>query len=258
MDPESQSFVYSVQKASDSLYDLGSQIRKVEKLLNRNNMPALAKGVSSLGAQAVSASKAVHTVNSWESTVLNPSERAQQIEMTNQLEQLLSRVKEYQQTVAHKITAQKQIEEENIAKQRTTSRDVDENTPLIYSASADGTQQAQAQTQIQQQVLDVLDQAEIDLHSALVEDRDNEIQEIQRGTREINSIFQDLGMLIAEQGHQIDSIEDNVTNLAAQTNNASTQLTRAYNYQKSRGKWTCILLSVLLIITILVALNVLS
>lgn len=265
MDPEAQNFEYAVDHASNDLYDLGSQIRKVEKLLNRCNGPAsnppraanlspLAKEISKLGSQAAQASKSMHTVNSWAGSDLTNANRKQQREMSAQLEQLLNRVKEYQSAVAEKMREEKR---------KQTDQNT-ENTPLLQSSNSQlsttttGTYTGNGTVQTQQQVLDVLGQAEVDLHSALVEDRDQEIAEIQRGAREINSIFQDLGSLIAEQGHHIDTIEDNIANLADQTNNANTQLDRAYKHTKGRGKWTCILLSVLLVITILVGLNILE
>lgn len=175
--------------------------------------------------------------------------------MTAQLGQLLNRVKEYQAAVTHRLLEQKRAEEAAAAQSQSAAN---ETTPMISSESADPAYGSNGNLQTQQQTLDVFGQAELDLHTALIEDRDLEISEIQRGAREINSIFQDLGTLIAEQGHQIDTVEDNIANLAVQTSNANHQLDKAYKHQRGRGKWTCILLSVLLVITILVGLNVLA
>ena len=50
---------------------------------------------------------------------------------------------------------------------------------------------------------------------------------------------------------QIDSIENNMMNYATNNQLASHELVKADNYQKKKGKWTCILLVALVIFLVI-------
>lgn len=123
----------------------------------------------------------------------------------------------------------------------------DETTPLI----------SQQQQQQQQQQYTV-PQQDLDLHAILAEERANEIKRIHGGVDEINSIYKQLGYLVQQQGAQVDTVENNMTNLTSHTQNASRELIKADNYQKQKRKWSCIILMILVIIVLIVVLAVFS
>lgn len=98
---------------------------------------------------------------------------------------------------------------------------------------------------------------EISFNEAIIEERDQGIQEIQQQIGEVNEIFKDLAVLVHDQGAMIDDIGSNVENSHAATAQARSQLAKASKTQKSNSSLTCLLLVifaiVLLILLIIIA-----
>ncbi|ODV58705.1 SNAP receptor VAM3 [Ascoidea rubescens DSM 1968] len=126
-----------------------------------------------------------------------------------------------------------------------------ESTPLLQ-------EQQQQQQQLKQQYDQDVSQYELDYHSLLVQQRNDELSTIHNGVQEINAIFKDLSSLVQEQGLKIDTVENNIINYSDNTQNASNELTKADNYQKKKKKFSCIVLLVLSIILFLFVLAVVS
>jgi len=85
-------------------------------------------------------------------------------------------------------------------------------------------------------------------------EREQGIQEIQQQIGEVNEIFQDLAVLVNEQGQMIDDIEANIVSTAVRTKDARRELTKADKSQKAaRNKMIClaIVIAVVLIVLIL-------
>ncbi|KAL8520455.1 hypothetical protein ACS0TY_011107 [Phlomoides rotata] len=98
---------------------------------------------------------------------------------------------------------------------------------------------------------------EISFNEAIIEEREQGIQEIQQQIGEVNEIFKDLAVLVHEQGTMIDDIGSNVEGAHAATSQAKSQLVKASKTQKSNSSLTCLLLVifgiVLLILIIVLA-----
>lgn len=134
-----------------------------------------------------------------------------------------------------------------------TKQPADERTPLIEDAGQN------KQTQQQQQVsLDQIEQTDLQYHLLLTEERNREINRVSEGIQEVNSIFKDLGALVTQQGEQLDTIEENVSQLQGNTKQASRELNKAHDYQKRKSKWSCIFLVALIIVVLVVVLAVVS
>ncbi|EMG50510.1 SYP22 Syntaxin-22 [Candida maltosa Xu316] len=147
-------------------------------------------------------------------------------------------------------------------KKRTTPISTRKNQPVEETNTSHGKnestehpQQEQTQIQIDQ---DLIDETELQYHLLLTEERNREIEQVSEGIMEVNSIFKDLSQLVHQQGEQINTIEDNVLQLHGNTQQASSELTKANEYQKSRGKWSCILLVALCIFVLIIVLAVIS
>nr|XP_010933014.1 syntaxin-22 [Elaeis guineensis] len=96
---------------------------------------------------------------------------------------------------------------------------------------------------------------EIVFNEAIIEEREQGIQEIQQQIGEVNEIFKDLAVLVHDQGAMIDDIDSNIENSVAATAQAKTQLSKASKTQKSNSSLTCLLLvifGVVLLIVIIV------
>ena len=92
------------------------------------------------------------------------------------------------------------------------------------------------------------------LYTALIAEREQGIAEIQQQIGEVNEIFQDLAVLVNEQGQMIDDIEANIVSTAVRTKDARRELTKADKSQKAaRNKMIClaIVIAVVLIVLIL-------
>lgn len=127
-----------------------------------------------------------------------------------------------------------------------------EDTPLIQKQPEQQTQEQQQLTQEQ------IDQTELQYHLLLTEERNREIDRVAASVQEVNSVFKDLSTLVNQQGEQLDTIEENVQELHGNTQQASRELHKAHEYQKRKGKWSCILLIVLLVIVLVIVLAVVS
>lgn len=126
----------------------------------------------------------------------------------------------------------------------------DEATPLMKKPSP-----SSEQIQIQE---DLIQETELHYHTLLTEERNREISQVAEGIREVNSIFKDLGELVNQQGEQLDTVEDNILQMHGNTQQASRELTKAHEYQKKRGKWSCIILVALCIFVLVIVLAVMS
>ncbi|PWA76040.1 syntaxin of plants 23 (chloroplast) [Artemisia annua] len=93
---------------------------------------------------------------------------------------------------------------------------------------------------------------EIAFNEAIIEERDQGIQEIQNQIGEVNEIFKDLAVLVHEQGAMIDDIGSNIENSHAATTQARSHLAKASKTQRSNSSMTCLLLVILGIVLLIV------
>jgi syntaxin 7 len=104
-----------------------------------------------------------------------------------------------------------------------------------YQRSESLEQQALLKEHKRQELL-LLD-GEIEYNSALIAERDAGIAEIQSQIGEVNEIFQDLAVLVNEQGGLIDDIEANIVRTSVRTKEAKRELQKAEVSQKGSQRW---------------------
>ncbi|KAJ0714992.1 putative target SNARE coiled-coil domain, syntaxin domain, syntaxin/epimorphin [Helianthus annuus] len=97
---------------------------------------------------------------------------------------------------------------------------------------------------------------EIAFNEAIIEERDQGIQEIQNQIGEVNEIFKDLAVLVHEQGAMIDDIGSNVENSHAATAQARSHLAQASKTQRANSSMTCLLLVIVAIVLCIVVIIV--
>eukprot|EP00878_Enallax_costatus_P026334 GHUV01028261.1.p1 GENE.GHUV01028261.1~~GHUV01028261.1.p1 ORF type:complete len:258 (+),score=92.36 GHUV01028261.1:367-1140(+) len=73
----------------------------------------------------------------------------------------------------------------------------------------------------------------IAFQEALIEERDHGIQEIQRQIGEVNEMFQDLAVLINDQGQQLQTIDTQMASTAERTREGQRELVKAERSQRS-------------------------
>lgn len=165
---------------------------------------------------------------------------------------ILRSYKEKLNSATVKEKFEKRMDEEKKRAQQTAT----DQTPLLPDAIQQNyTEEIHTQQQIQKQ--NEVSAATVQYHNDLIQQRDKAITSISQGVQDINKIFKDLDHMVNQQGEQVDSIENNMMNYATNHQLASHELVKADNYQRKKGKWTCIIL-VALVIFLLIFLALLS
>jgi syntaxin 16 len=80
------------------------------------------------------------------------------------------------------------------------------------------------------------------------EQRTREIQQIMKSVQELASLFNDLSVLIIEQGSLLDRIDYNVEQTVANLESAQEHLNKAHKHQKASSTALCIIVLVILIV----------
>ncbi len=121
----------------------------------------------------------------------------------------------------------------------------DEGTDEQLERQALLQQQQQRQAQVMGNVLEY--------NEALIEERDQGIAEIHRQIGEVNEMFQDLAVLVNDQGQQLLTIDDQITATAERTRDGGAQLVKAERSQRSaRNKCLCIWLVAALVLAVVI------
>jgi syntaxin 7 len=135
---------------------------------------------------------------------------------------------------------------------RNTYGAYDEEMNREAVGHSDSEQQSLLQSTSRRQEL-VRDEGEMEFNNALIEEREQGILEIQQQIGEVNEIFQDLAVLVNEQGQMIDDIEANIVSTAVRTKDAQRELTKADKSQKAaRNKMICVAIAVAVVLVFLV------
>jgi len=109
-------------------------------------------------------------------------------------------------------------------------------------------QDARARYQQQQEQTVVL--AETALNEQIMRERNAAIREVETDILEVNEIFQDLAVMVHEQGLQVDNIESNVSTSAVAVEEGVGHLEKADEYQQKARK-RCLIIAI--IVTVVIA-----
>ena len=124
------------------------------------------------------------------------------------------------------------------------------------AARADAERQALLESQRKQELLRV-EQALV-FNEAIIEERDLAIGEITGQIGEVHQIFQDLAVLVNDQGEMLDDIEANISRAAERTGDASVQIAQAERSQRAARNCWFILLVVMVVVLVLLLLVLLA
>nr|CAG4641086.1 EOG090X0AQP [Eulimnadia texana] len=106
-----------------------------------------------------------------------------------------------------------------------------------------------ARVMTQQQLL------QLEESTAVVEQRDKEIQQVVKSIVDLNTMFRDIAHMVADQGTVLDRIDFNVEHAEVKVHEGLVQLQKAEGYQKKNRKMMCIMIlavSVILLIILLI------
>ncbi|KAI3432200.1 uncharacterized protein J3R85_007611 [Psidium guajava] len=99
---------------------------------------------------------------------------------------------------------------------------------------------------------------EIIFNEAIIEEREQGIQEIQQQINEVHEIFEDLAVLVREQGVVIDDISSNIESSHAATTLGTSELVKATKLHKSTSSLGCLLLVIFGIVLLIVVIVVVA
>ncbi|XP_038979821.1 syntaxin-22-like [Phoenix dactylifera] len=180
-------------------------------------------------------------------TEVSASKKIADAKLAKDFQAVLKEFQKAQRLAAERETAYAPFVPQAVLSSSYTAREID------VSADKTSEQRALLVESRRQEVL-LLDN-EIVFNEAIIEEREQGMQEIQQQIGEVNEIFKDLAVLVHDQGAMIDDIDSNVENSLAATAQAKTQLGKASKTQKSNSSLTCLLLvifGVVLLIVIIV------
>ncbi|KAH9541556.1 hypothetical protein CY35_14G071000 [Sphagnum magellanicum] len=92
-------------------------------------------------------------------------------------------------------------------------------------------------------------------NEAVIEEREQGIREIHQQIGEVNEIFKDLAVLVHEQGYMIDEIDKNVVGAEAATDQATHQLAKAQESQKSGSNIACLILVIIVVVLLILVIT---
>jgi syntaxin 7 len=108
------------------------------------------------------------------------------------------------------------------------------------AARAGVERQALLEQQRKQELLRI--EGDLQFNEALIEERDQAIGEISGQIGEVHQIFQDLAVLVHDQGDMLGDIEANLTRAADSAADARVQIVRAERSQRRANKTWCFLM----------------
>lgn len=98
----------------------------------------------------------------------------------------------------------------------------------------------------------------VEHNEAVIDERDQEITSLIREIGEINEMFQDVAVLVHDQGQMIDDIETNITRTADQVEVGKQELVQAERHQKkatNKMLWIVLIISVVVAVVVVVVLS---
>jgi t-SNARE complex subunit (syntaxin) len=123
------------------------------------------------------------------------------------------------------------------------------------SPSSPSNHQAQTQAQLLQSQLSP---HELAYQESLIQEREEDIREIEAGVHELAEIFRDLGTMVHQQGGMLDNIDYNIQSVHVDTSRAAEELNTAHEYQRKAGRRAACLMIILVIVVAIVLLAILS
>lgn len=125
-----------------------------------------------------------------------------------------------------------------------------ESSPLLQSDAG-----LQSQVQVNQELVD---QAELEFHVLMTEERNREIAQVHESIRDLNMLFKDLAEMVQTQGTQLDRVQDNILRVSAENQETSRELRKASEKQRRGGKCRNIALVVAGVVVLLIILVAVS
>ncbi|KAB2632279.1 syntaxin-22-like [Pyrus ussuriensis x Pyrus communis] len=177
-------------------------------------------------------------------TEVNASKKITDAKLAKDFQAVLKEFQKAQRLAAERETAYAPFVPQAVLPSSYTASEIDVN-------SEKSPEQRALLVESRRQEVVLLDN-EIAFNEAIIEEREQGIQEIQQQIGEVNDIFKDLAILVHEQGTMIDDIGSNIEGAHAATGQAKSQLVKASKTQRSNSSLSCLLLVIFGIVLLIV------
>ena len=203
---------------------------KKDTQTHRENLRGVSEDVSSL------AKRAAHRLRGCKPK--GKRSKARQAKLSRDIQTVLADFQKSQRLCAEKRTlsapvttpAKKSRGSRRSRAGRASDAAADDSEPLLLQQHQQQSQQAQEQIAIE---------GELEHNNAVLEEREEDIREIQHQIGEVTEIFQDLAVLVSEQGELVDDVEANIVSTYDKTEQANAELKKAARHQKSARMQLC-------------------
>ncbi|XP_074567266.1 syntaxin-22-like [Curcuma longa] len=246
------------QAVAAGLFQITTAVRNFERLVNTIGTPKdtpqlrdklnntrlqISQLVKDTSAKLKQASETDHHVE------VSASKKVADAKLAKDFQNILKEFQKFQRLAAERETAFAPLAPEPNYPQSYDATEAD-------SGSSKPREQRALLADSRRQELLLLDN-EIVFNEAIIEEREQGIQEIQQQIGQVNEIFKDLAVLVNDQGIVIDDINSHIESSHAATLQAKSQLKKAEKTQKSNSSLMCLLLVIfgiiLLIVIIIIA-----
>ncbi|PVU91970.1 hypothetical protein BB561_004101 [Smittium simulii] len=236
---------------SNLIFETNSKVSRVTQYVSWFGSPKdskiLRESVHNENQQIVELFKEIkdklRTISSFQqNTMLRRARNLEQQKLQRDLQKLIETFQKVQNIEATKsrkliqVAKQHIIEEQNMTAETC---DDNEDSPLLDQNSGN--------LQMTQTHIDVFEN-QVLYNSSMIAEREQEIEDIERGIVELNEVFKDLGSIVTDQQSLLDNIESNVNNVSSYTASASNELSTANEYQRKSQKTRLLLIIFLVII----------
>ncbi|KAK8130744.1 SNAP receptor-like protein [Apiospora kogelbergensis] len=219
---------------------------EIDRLGTRQDKPRLRERVQALleesRDQFKEAGEGVKKLQTWDDgDGVTPTQKYQQQKLARDFGASLREFQGLQRTALEKLNA-------GVTAAKAAAHDA-ESPSAERGGFEHGGEQLQLQQQQEQAHLAAQD--EVDFQDALIQEREDEIRQIEEGVSDLNTLFKQVAQIVGEQGEQLETIEANAINVRDDTRGADVELRSAARYQKNaRSKACCLLLILAVILTI--------
>lgn len=238
------------QTLTNSLFHLQGNNDKlrteIDRLGTRQDKPRLRERVQALleesRDQFKEVGEGVKKLQTWDDPVgITPTQKYQQQKLARDFGASLREFQGLQRTALEKLNA-------SVTAAKAAAHDEAQSPSAEHFHGSSGEQLQQLQ---QQEQAHLAAQDEVDFQDALIQEREDEIRQIEEGVTDLNTLFKQVAQIVGEQGEQLETIETNAINVRDDTRGADVELRSAARYQKNaRSKACCLLLILAVILTI--------
>lgn len=185
----------------------------------------------------------INKINIIEETALNKSQLISREKLIRDVKFSVQEFQKYQllfTDITKKINehAESVVQEQQIILQNELERNCQESQSHHITATVER---------------ELINNEEFNHQQNLIRTRAEEIANIERSVEELNDIFQDLAVIVEQQGQIVDNIESNIYLVLNDTQSASYELGKAMKSQKRSNRWCLyILISLSLFLLLMV------